>query len=240
MTHTDPPFADCSMPDTLRHVAYTGGVGPIVVAVGQLLCDRRFCAAAHRVDKQYAATVVYCLYFHPLAKYPGPFWAKFSVWPSYYHSLKGDRHIWIWQCHQLYGPIFRYGPNALLFNSPKALWTIYDSRSNVQKAKFYEMHPWKAGAFNTWNCTNKLVHARKRRILNAAFSDKAIRAAEPYVIQHADRWCQLLLNDAGDVWSAPRDMAEWSNGLVFDILGLTPPPFPRRSRHRSIPSTQLT
>ncbi|KAL8697532.1 MAG: hypothetical protein Q9201_007079 [Fulgogasparrea decipioides] len=103
-----------------------------------------------------------------------------------------------------------------------ALRDIYESRSNVQKAQYYEMTTRKAGALNTWNCTDKLVHARKRRILNAAFSDKAIRAAEPYIIRHADRWCQLLLDGAGDVWSAPRDMAEWSNCLVFDILGVSP------------------
>lgn len=52
---------------------------------------------------QFLASAIYSLYFGPLAKYPGPFFAKISAWPNFYHSLGGDRHIWLWQCHQIYG-----------------------------------------------------------------------------------------------------------------------------------------
>lgn len=159
------------------------------------------------------------MFFHPLAKYPGPFLAKFSVWPSYYHTTAGNRQIWIWQCHQTYGPIFRSGPNSLLFNSPEANRAIYEAKSNVKKGSFYLTFALKAGALNTAN-SNHAEHARKRRILNAAFSNKALRTSEPYVIQHVDRWCQLLVDAAGHEWSQPRDMAEWSDYLVFDILGM--------------------
>lgn len=162
---------------------------------------------------------MYCLYFHPLAKYPGPFWAKFSIWPSYYHTIMGNRHIWIWQCHEIYGSVFRNRPDGLLFNTPGAFQAIYQSKSNVKKGKFYEMYPRKAGSHNTWNCVDKLAHARKRRILNAAFSDKALKASEPYIVRHADRWCELLLDGADKGWSCPRNVAEWSDYLVFDILG---------------------
>ena len=56
--------------------------------------------------------------------------------------------------------------------------------------------------------------------MNAAFSDKALRAAEPYIIQHADRWCELLLGAPGKEWTSPTNLAEWSDYLVFDILGM--------------------
>ncbi|KAL8714556.1 MAG: hypothetical protein Q9220_001504 [cf. Caloplaca sp. 1 TL-2023] len=81
------------------------------------------------------------------------------------------------------------------------------------------MYPRTAGAVNTWNCVDAQRHARKRRILNAAFSDKALRNSESYIIQHADRWCELLSDGAVNVWSSPRDMAAYSDALVFDILG---------------------
>lgn len=48
-------------------------------------------------------TVTYRLYFHPLAKYPGPFWARVSSFPSYWHTLKKDRHIWLWRLQEEYG-----------------------------------------------------------------------------------------------------------------------------------------
>lgn len=46
---------------------------------------------------------VYTLYFHPLAKYPGPFWARLSSFPSYWHTLKRDRHVWLLQLQEQYG-----------------------------------------------------------------------------------------------------------------------------------------
>jgi hypothetical protein len=48
-------------------------------------------------------TIVYNLFFHPLAIVPGPFFARISSLPSFYHACKGDRHIWIWQSFQIYG-----------------------------------------------------------------------------------------------------------------------------------------
>jgi hypothetical protein len=50
-----------------------------------------------------AYTIFYRLYLHPLAKYPGPFWAKISDLPSYYYTLKQDRHVWLLKLQQQYG-----------------------------------------------------------------------------------------------------------------------------------------
>lgn len=48
-------------------------------------------------------TVIYRLYFHPLAAFPGPFWAKISGFPAYLHTVRKDRHVWFWQLEQRYG-----------------------------------------------------------------------------------------------------------------------------------------
>ena len=47
----------------------------------------------------------------------------------------------------------------------------------------------------------------------------ALRSAEPYLIRHADRWCELLLLGTEAGWSEAKNMANWANYLVFDILG---------------------
>jgi cytochrome P450 len=78
------------------------------------------------------------------------------------------------------------------------------------------------GAFTTWNATSKDIHARKRRVLTNCFSDKAIRNAEPYIHQNLDRWCGLLQDEIdknGGEWTQSLNMADWSNHLIFDILG---------------------
>lgn len=46
---------------------------------------------------------VYRLYLHPLAKYPGPFWARVSGIPAWWHTYHRERHLWIQDLHKKYG-----------------------------------------------------------------------------------------------------------------------------------------
>lgn len=72
----------------------------------------------------------------------------------------------------------------------------------------------------TWNSTNLETHGRKRRVLNHAFSEKALRSAEPFVISNTDRWCEVIADEINETgWSKSLNMADWVNYLVFDILG---------------------
>ena len=50
-----------------------------------------------------SVVVIYRLYFHPLAKLPGPFLARVSSVPAYYHTVKKDRHVWLWCLQENYG-----------------------------------------------------------------------------------------------------------------------------------------
>lgn len=49
------------------------------------------------------ATAIYRLYFHPLAKFPGPFWAKLTTFPAWWHSKNQDRHLWLLSLQEKYG-----------------------------------------------------------------------------------------------------------------------------------------
>lgn len=53
---------------------------------------------------------IYFLFFHPLSSLPGPFLCRISTLPSFYHACKGDRHVWIWQNHQVYGEYATFSP----------------------------------------------------------------------------------------------------------------------------------
>jgi len=52
---------------------------------------------------QAASYVIYQLWFHPLAKYPGPFWARISNLYAAHHAWKGDLHLDMWRMHLKYG-----------------------------------------------------------------------------------------------------------------------------------------
>ncbi|KAI1842210.1 hypothetical protein JX266_011618 [Neoarthrinium moseri] len=167
-----------------------------------------------------ASTAIYRLYFHPLSSYPGPFWARLTVIPSYWHTLQRDRHIWLWRLQEEYGPTFRYRPDSVLVNTPTAYRSLFGPKGNVKKGVYYEVWPRNVDAVTTWSSVDLNVHSRKRRVLNQSFSAEALKSAEPLVLANTKRWCELIAlenNQAG--WSQSLNMAEWVNYLVFDILG---------------------
>ena len=92
-------------------------------------------------------------------------------------------------------------------------------RANVKKGKFYDVWHRNADDVNTLSATDRLVHARKRRVLNSVFSEKAIQSAEKFIIKHVDRWCELLLDSNNGDWSQPKNMTQLSDCLMFDTLG---------------------
>ena len=51
--------------------------------------------------------VIYRLYFHPLAKFPGPKYAAISRWHEYYHEVvrKGQFTFEIQEYHRKYGAL---------------------------------------------------------------------------------------------------------------------------------------
>jgi cytochrome P450 len=167
------------------------------------------------------SVAIYRIYFHPLAKYPGPFLAKLTDAYQLYHAYKGDRHLDFYRLHEKYGGVVRFGPNAVSFNTNTSLKEIYGFRSNVRKAEFYNafVHP----TANTHNTRDKDVHARKRRVLSHAFSESAMKEMQRYILANIRTFCdQIGLQDGGSDakgWTRPRNMSDWCNYLAMDILG---------------------
>ena len=158
---------------------------------------------------------VYTVYFHALAKYPGPFLAKFTNAYAAYHGWKGDIHLDMWRCHERYGDHVRYAPNSILFNNVKALNQIYGTSSKVIKSKGYA--PMVHRAPNTLTIRGGKDHARRRRILAQGLSQKAQRDYEPRIIENIQKLCNVVLSKFTDVsepyekrkWSGPIDMAKY-------------------------------
>lgn len=171
---------------------------------------------------QTTSYVIYQSWFHPLAAYPGPFFAKLTDLYSVVHALRGDRHEDLYQLHQRHGRIVRIGPNRLTILDAEALEPIYGHQANVKKSQWYHSFY----SVSIFNAINRNEHARKRRVMSQAFSTEAVRGMEPHILSAIRDWC-LALGDEHpsqgikqkDGWSRPKDMVHWSACLIFDALG---------------------
>ena len=87
-------------------------------------------------------TVVYRLYFHPCAKFPGPKLNGITPIPSIVSLLKGRLPLEEKKMHDKYGPVVRVGPTVLSFNTPQAWEDIYGFRQgglNMHKDPIREL-----------------------------------------------------------------------------------------------------
>ncbi|RAK75024.1 cytochrome P450, partial [Aspergillus fijiensis CBS 313.89] len=176
---------------------------------------------------------IYRLYFHPLAKYPGPFFAKITTWRAVYHGKSVDLYVDIWRCHQKYvlkqGLSFVSAPHRIVFASSTGFHDIYDFGKNVQKSQSYHSIPLIKGAYSTLNIVDKKVHGRKRRILSQGLSDQNLRLLEASLLKVVDHLCDRLsekqdnfspvvASDTEDGWTCAKNMAEWSGFYTFDVM----------------------
>lgn len=129
----------------------------------------------------------------------------------------------IYRLHQQHGDIVRISPNSLSFRTAQAWNDIYTNRNaNVVKTGWTD-----AAAFhnpqNTQILSDRKLHAGRRKILNHAFSDAALRGMHDTVLRRVEQLSECLEqpkpheNEGG--WSQAREMAAWFTYLTQDILG---------------------
>jgi cytochrome P450 len=109
----------------------------------------------------------------------------------------------------------------MLFNSSEAYNSVFGYNTNVRKWDFYEVWNRNAGDLNTLNCTNIVLHARRRKALALAFTDQSVKPTIPFMERHVDRGNELLSGKKFDSegWSNPQDLSSWADYLMFDLFG---------------------
>lgn len=85
--------------------------------------------------------IIYQRYFHPLAKYPGPFLASLTdLWQVHqFITLKQPYNLT--KLHEKHGSIVRYGPDKLSITDEEAIKLIYQSGAKfMPKTEFYDAY----------------------------------------------------------------------------------------------------
>ncbi|PYI06870.1 cytochrome P450 pisatin demethylase [Aspergillus sclerotiicarbonarius CBS 121057] len=130
--------------------------------------------------------VVYLCYFHPLARYPGPFWARFTNLWRFFTFLGGHHHLSEQHLHEKYGRVVRVAPNWLSFSSLEDFDAIYGFNKSVEKGDFFTFgrgsSQREASIFSTKS--NSIHRQKKKKVFGPALSSTKVGRYESVVTKH--------------------------------------------------------
>ncbi|QDS74140.1 hypothetical protein FKW77_001144 [Venturia effusa] len=162
--------------------------------------------------------IIYNLFFHPLRKFPGPKLAAATQLYTSYANCRGRPFQHLKALHDKYGEVVRVKPNELSFITDTIWRDVYMHRQGkpqmvkTNRDCFEEdpnLHNIISGDDDT--------HARHRRAVAHAFSDKALKAQEPLIQRYIDMLVDILRDEARK--GGPFDIIERINWTSFDIIG---------------------
>lgn len=109
----------------------------------------------------YSSLLVYRLWLHPLAQFPGPWQARLSdLWLSTKLSNLDGYYV-INDFHQRYGKYVRVGSNVLSITDPAIMQPAYGANAKAAKSDWYDG----TGPHHSMQSVrSKAVHDRRRRL----------------------------------------------------------------------------
>ncbi|KAI9710260.1 MAG: hypothetical protein M1820_002754 [Bogoriella megaspora] len=173
---------------------------------------------------------IYNIWFHPLAKFPGPILWRASRVPYLYHMVRGDLTFCLLPLHEKYGSALRISPDELSFTHPDAWKDIYGHRVGKNKAvpelpKSARFYRTKGTLPNIISEKDRDVHTMLRRLLSHGLSEGRLREREDLIVRYADRLISQLrkhgMTDGSDGQPPeprPMNMTMWYNLATVDVI----------------------
>lgn len=186
--------------------------------------------------------IVYQRFFHPLAKYPGPFLASLTdLWQTQqFWTLKQPYHLTV--LHEKYGPFVRYGPDKLSITTEDAVPVIYQKGGrSMPKTEFYDAygssHPnifgmrdeaVRMASVGNKMCSHKRdpevtltrhskAHSIRRRHMSHSFSISYVKEMETFLDQNI----QILTSKIAGLCDRNEafDLKKFLHYYTIDVLG---------------------
>ncbi|ORY15952.1 cytochrome P450 [Clohesyomyces aquaticus] len=166
--------------------------------------------------------VVYNLFFHPLRSYPGPLLARSTVLVAQWQALRGHSHVWPHELHHKYGPVVRTKPNELSFIDPQGWKDVFGHKPSngigpfAKNPSFYgpDIFGEPPGLIRADN----VGHARQRKLVSHAFSERALREQEELIRGYVVLLVKKLKETATSVGKGRVNIVDWYNFTTFDIM----------------------
>jgi cytochrome P450 len=124
--------------------------------------------------------------------------------------------MWIHKLHLRYGPVVRYAPNELSFIDTSVWREIHGYGANAFKKDPDFYGPDAYGTPVGLVRADNVAHARQRKLVSHAFSDKALKEQESFL----KGYVELLIAKLKDIGAkgAEADLVKWYNFTTFDIM----------------------
>ncbi|KAK4634224.1 Averantin hydroxylase [Fulvia fulva] len=160
--------------------------------------------------------VIYSIFLHPLRSYPGPLLWRLSKIPYDYHSFHGTLPSTLKNLHQTYGPVVRIGPTRLSYTDGRVWKEVWAARNPEwpKDTRGIKLPP--NGSYSILNAPTD-IHARYRRLLAHAFSEKGLKDQQPRIQEYVELLVDRLEEKAQS--GEATDIVDWYTNTVFDVIG---------------------
>lgn len=164
--------------------------------------------------------VCYNVFFHPLRKFPGPFWMGASRISYCYRLVTGRLPFDILELHRQYGEVVRIAPDELVFANAQAWKDIMGHRGpgEPEMKKAPQMYNVLKDQPPTIANAPREEHGRLRRQLAHGFSDRSMREQQPIIIDYVNLLIRQLHQRCGG-GQKRLDAVAWYNYTTFDVIG---------------------
>ncbi|KAK1220918.1 hypothetical protein PQX77_016297 [Marasmius sp. AFHP31] len=192
-------------------LVFPGAFSAVLSSTGLFSSSIRAILFAHGV--YYAELVLLTLGyrispFHPLASYPGPFFARLSKGQMLRYLSTGKQQHIIHKLHERYGDVVRIGPNEVSIRHADAVIPVL----GLPKGPFWDNRSDPPSLIAT---RDMATHTAKRRRWNRAFSSNSLKEYEETIREHGMEFIEALSTKATE----DIDLNAWMSFFTFDFMG---------------------